>query len=295
MSLANLTIIGERINPGYKSSKLLIDNEDIKGIQDLAIKQVEKGATYLNINVGERALNEPEFMVDIIEHVQNVVSVPLSFDFPNSHVQEACLKAYDLNKSNGALPVVNSISELRWDMLDLLKICPFKVILMASEREENGESIANKTAQEVYETTLRMTEKTLNNPYHKLTTDDIFIDVSVGPVGADTEGLTKMAVEAIKLIGADERLKGLHMSVGLSNISIMLPKEARDGSLLKPQIESAFLTATVPYGLDTIIGTAGRKYELLAEDNLVMKGFSEAMSLGGFDSIMRIQEIYSAA
>jgi cobalamin-dependent methionine synthase I len=295
MSFDNLTIIGERINPGYKSSKVLIDNEDIGGIQELAKLQVSKGATYLNINVGERALKEPEYMVEVIKAVQNVVSVPLSFDFPNAHVQEECLKAYDLNKSNGALPVVNSISELRWDMLELLQICPFKVILMASEREEGGESIANKTAEEVHQTTVRMTKRVLSNPYQKLTTEDVFIDVSVGPVGADTEGLTKMAVDSIKLIGADESVKGLHMSVGLSNISIMLPKEATDGSLLKPQIESAFLTATVPYGLNTIIGTAGRKYECLAEDNIVMKGFNEALSLGGFDSIMRIQELYTAA
>lgn len=295
MAIAGLNIIGERINPGFKSSKVLIDNEDIAGIQALAVKQVEKGAMSLNINVGERALTDPEYMAEIIRRVQDVVSVPLSLDFPNSEVQEVCLKAYDLKKSNGALPIVNSISELRWDMLDLLKICPFRAILMASEREENGQRVANKTAEEVYETTVRMTEKMMGNPYQTLSLDDLIIDVSVGPVGADTEGLTKMAIEAIQMIGADTALKGLHMSVGLSNISIMLPKEATDGSLLKPQIESAFLTATVPYGLNTIIGTAGRNYEMLADENIVMKGFAEAMDLGGFDSIMRIQEIYQAA
>ena len=104
-----------------------------------------------------------------------------------------------------------------------------------------------------------------------------------------------MAIDAIKMIGDDSSLNGIHMSVGLSNISIMLPREAVDGSLLKPQIESAFLTATIPYGLDTIIGTAGRKYEMLLPENIVMEGFSEAMAMGGFDSIMRIQEIYQAA
>jgi 5-methyltetrahydrofolate--homocysteine methyltransferase len=233
-------------------------------------------------------------MVAVIKAVQEVVSVPLSFDFPNAEVQELCLRTYDPGKANGALPIVNSISELRWEMLELLKICPCRFILMASEREEGGQRIANKTAEEVYQTAARMTRKILSSGYG-LTTDDLFVDVSIGPIGADMEGLTRMAVESIHKIGSDPELKGIHMSVGLSNSSIMLPKEAGDGSLLKPQIESAFLTLTVPYGLDTVLGTAGRDYNLLPEDNLVMRGVREAIGLDGIDAILRIQQIYQAA
>jgi 5-methyltetrahydrofolate--homocysteine methyltransferase len=294
MTIENLNIIGERINPGFKSTKLLFDNQDVAGIQQLAVDQVSKGASYLNINIGDLALKKPEFMVAVIKAVQEVVSVPLSFDFPNAEVQELCLRTYDPGKANGALPIVNSISELRWEMLELLKICPCRFILMASEREEGGQRIANKTAEEVYQTAARMTRKILSSGYG-LTTDDLFVDVSIGPIGADMEGLTRMAVESIHKIGSDPELKGIHMSVGLSNSSIMLPKEAGDGSLLKPQIESAFLTLTVPYGLDTVLGTAGRDYNLLPEDNLVMRGVREAIGLDGIDAILRIQQIYQAA
>ena len=48
----------------------------------------------------------------------------------------------------------------------------------------------------------------------------------MGPVAADTECLTRMAVEAIRKIGSDPTLQGVHMSVGLSNISIMVPAKA---------------------------------------------------------------------
>ncbi len=82
------------------------------------------------------------------------------------------------------------------------------------------------------------------------------------------------------------------MIVGLSNLSIMLPSKAADGSPLKVQLDSAFLTRTMPYGLDTILGTPGRDYRILPEDNFVLKGFDEAISLGGFESIMRIQQLY---
>lgn len=291
MAINNLTIIGERINPGFRSTKLLFDQEDVAGIQALAASQVAKGASYLNINVGELARQKPEFMVEVIRAVQAVVSVPLSFDFPNVEVQERCLKTYDREKAGGAPPIVNSISELRWEMLDLLKICPCRFILMASERKQDGRRIANKTAKEVHQTAARMARKALESGYG-LSVHDLFVDVSIGPIGADMEGLTRMAVDAVRAIGADPALKGIHMSVGLSNIGIMLPKQSSDGTKLQPQIESAFLTLTVPFGLDTILGTAGRDYVLLPADNLVMRGVAESLALDGIDAVLRIQQIY---
>ena len=291
MAIPQLKIIGERINPGFKSSLALFENSDLKGIQDLAKKQVDNGACALNINIGERALKDAKFMADVIRAVQDVVSVPLSFDFPNKPVQKTCLEVYDQVKAGGAKPIVNSISELRWDMLELLDIRPFRILLMASERVENDRIIANKTAQEVYMTTKRMVEKILKTRKN-ICIDDIIVDVSVGPVSSDTEDLTKMAIDSIRSIGSDKDLKGIHMSVGLSNISIMLPNVGVDGTPLKPQVESAFLTLTVPYGLDYIIGTAGRNYELLPDDNRVLKIMKEAMEIGGFDALMKIQELY---
>ena len=291
MAIPQLKIIGERINPGFKSSLALFENSDLKGIQDLAKKQVDNGACALNINIGERALKDAKFMADVIRAVQDVVSVPLSFDFPNKPVQKTCLEVYDQVKAGGEKPIVNSISELRWDMLELLDIRPFRILLMASERVENDRIIANKTAQEVYMTTKRMVEKILKTRKN-ICIDDIIVDVSVGPVSSDTEDLTKMAIDSIRSIGSDKDLKGIHMSVGLSNISIMLPNVGVDGTPLKPQVESAFLTLTVPYGLDYIIGTAGRNYELLPNDNRVLKIMKEAMEIGGFDALMKIQELY---
>jgi len=289
--MKGLTIIGERINPGFKSSLALFDNKDIEGIQALAVKQVEKGAEILNVNIGTLALEDPGFMKDVIIAIQEVVSVPLSFDFPNVDVQEICLKTYDLEKAGGQLPLVNSISELRWEMLDLYKISPFRIILMASERMENGKKIANKTGREVYETAKRMTNKIKSSPY-EIRNEDIFIDVSITPLSVDMEGLTKMAIDSVQLIGGDPHMSGVNMSVGLSNISIMLPKNAKDGSLLKAQVESAFLTMTVPHGLNHIIGTAGRDYRFLSEDNLVYSIFREAVNSDGMETLMRVQEMY---
>jgi len=291
MKMTNLTIIGERINPGFAGSRKLLDNMDIEGLSKLAVSQVQKGAKCLTINVGENPAQRLDFLQDLIRSVQDAVDVPLSFDSPDPWVQEACLKVYDLFKAKGHKPIVNSINEQRWEMLDLLKIQPFRIIIMASERYEGGQMKANRKSGAVASTAQHLVNKIISGT-DTISQDDILIDVSLGPLATDTRGLVGMAVDAIKQIGSDPVLKGIHMVVGLSNLSILLPGKALDGSPLKVQLESAFLTRAIPYGLDTILGTPGREYRILPEDNFILKGFDEAISLGGFDSITRIQQLY---
>lgn len=283
----NLTIIGERINPGFKSTGAFFAARDVDALVNLAREQQQKGAAYLNINLGDLAVSEPGFFRTVLERVQEASPLPLSIDHPSLEVQEFAFRHY----RHVAKPIINSVSELRYEMLDTLKIRSAKVLLMASERSVNGEKIANRTAPEVHATARRMVERVLNTD-SRLTIGDLFIDVSVCPIATDLEGLIPMAVEAIKLIGSDHYFTGVHMSVGLSNISIMVPSKTKEGLPLKELLESAFLTNTVPYGLDTVIGTAGRNYQLLPDDNPVLIGFNEAIGLNDIDALQRIQELY---
>jgi len=291
MSISNLTIIGERINPGFARSRALLEAQDIEGLQQLAVSQKEKGARYLTINVGEQATASPDFLVRLIEAVQAVVDLPLSFDYPHQTVQEICLRTYDQAKAAGRKPIVNSISELRLEMLALLKIRPFRLVAMASERLEGGYAMPNVTPEEIARTAKRMVERIVSaGP--GMTLDDILIDVSLCPLATDTEGQTRRAIEAIRLIGSDPDLKGIHMLVGLSNLGIMLPKFATDGSRLSTKLESAFLTLTMPYGLDTVLATPGRNYRILPEDDFVLQVFKKAISLDGYDTLLCLQQLY---
>ncbi len=178
-----LTIIGERINPGFKSTKGLFDNSDIEGIQALAIKQVEAGARYLNVNIGARALTDVNFMVEVVKGIQEVTDHPLSFDFPGLEVQKLCMEAYDIEKANGKLPIVNSITEHRWDLMELAKDHKFRVILMASERVEDGVAKGNKTADEMYSTARRSALRLCDD--YGMTMDDVILDMSVSAIIAD--------------------------------------------------------------------------------------------------------------
>ena len=54
----DIRIIGERINPGFKSTKALFDEQDLPGIQALAVKQAEAGAAYLNGLIAQLGLGD---------------------------------------------------------------------------------------------------------------------------------------------------------------------------------------------------------------------------------------------
>lgn len=288
----DIGIIGERINPGFKSTRALFDNEDIPGIQALAVKQAEAGARYLNVNIGARALTDPAWMARVIRAIQEAVALPLSFDFPSKAVQEACLAAYDAAKACGELPIVNSITEHRWDLMELYGRHRFKVILMASERVEDGVAKNNKTAQEIYATARRAALR-LRDEYG-MPLDHVFLDLSVSAIIADTEGLNRGTIEAIRLIGADPDLAGVHMMGGLSNIGQQLPPKAADGSDLKHGLENAFLTLTVPHGFDYVLGTPWRGYAPLPEDHYVLAAYRHFLEQSGSNALRAVRKFYRA-
>ncbi len=288
-----IRIIGERINPGFKSTKRLFDESDLPGIQALAVKQAEAGAAFLNVNIGARALTDTGFMAEVIRAIQEVVTIPLSFDFPSKAVQQVCLSAYDRAKAGGAMPIVNSITEHRWDLMELYGAYgPFKVILMASERVEDGVAKGNKTAEEIHATARRGALRLVKD--HGMSLDDIFVDMSVSAIIADTTGLNRATLDAVKAIGADPELKGIHMMGGLSNIGQQMPPKAVDGSDLKHALECAFLTLAVPHGFDTVLGTPWRDYHPLAEDSYVLTAYRNFLEQTGSNALRAVRKFYKA-
>ena len=287
-----LQIIGERINPGFKSVKALFDTEDLPAIQALALRQAQAGAAFLNVNIGARALTDPEFMARVIRAIQEVVSTPLSFDFPSKAVQQICLSSYSLERAGGKLPIVNSITEHRWDLMELHGRFRFKVIVMASERMEDGVARGNKTAEQIYSTARRAALRLKTD--FGLPLDDIFIDMSISAIVADTEGLNRSTLQAIELIGADPELRGVHMMGGLSNIGQQLPPKAADGSDLKAGLENAFLTLAVPLGFDTVLGTPWRGYAPLPEEHHVLKTYRLFLEQSGSNALRAVRKFYKA-
>ncbi len=288
MPIPGLTIIGESINDSVPSTKVLFDAGDIDGLIGLARSQDERGASYIDVNVGARP---PEFMAELVRTLQRATAKPLSIDTPDPALAAAALEAYDPALAGGREPILNSISPLRMEMFDLYRIRPFRPILMASERDEGG-PCPNRTPEETHRTALRLLDeaKTRLSGFRG---EWAIIDPGIAPIGSDCEGQLRRVLESLALIQADTALAGVHMSVGLSNFTVMLPSKRADGSPVKGPLESAFLTLAMPRGLDTIIGSMSRKYEILPDGHPALTCLKDILGLEGYDTLMRLREFYA--
>ena len=63
MAIPSLKIIAESINDSVPSTKRLFDAGDIEGLRELVRFQDERGAAYIDVNVGARS---KEFMAEIV-------------------------------------------------------------------------------------------------------------------------------------------------------------------------------------------------------------------------------------
>jgi cobalamin-dependent methionine synthase I len=287
MAIQGLTIIGESINDSVPSTKKLFDADDVAGLLGLAKSQDQGGAAYIDVNVGPRS---PEFMADMVRRVQGVTAKPLSIDSPDVETVRAGLAAYDPAKAGGQKPILNSITALRMAMFDLYPSQPFRPILLVSEQVIDGRSRPCHTPEETYNAakTLLAAAK-----QHGILPGDCIFDPGIAPIGSDAEGNLKRLMAALSLIHADPAMAGVHMSVGLSNFTVMLPPKRADGSPVKGPLESAFLTKAMPLGLDTVIGSVKRQYNILPSEHPAMKCLEDCLKLDGFEAIMRVREFYA--
>jgi 5-methyltetrahydrofolate corrinoid/iron sulfur protein methyltransferase len=98
-------IIGENIHIISSKVKDALRDRDGHFFQDLAVRQVEAGVQALDLNLGPRKKDGEEVFPWMVETVEAVVDVPLSFDSTNLAGIEAGLR-----KVTKAQPIINSTS-----------------------------------------------------------------------------------------------------------------------------------------------------------------------------------------
>jgi cobalamin-dependent methionine synthase I len=289
MAIEGLAIIGETINDSGPSTRKLFEAGDFDGLVRLAQFQAERGAAYIDLNVGPRP---PELMAKLVRKIQKVTAKPLSIDTPDFQIARAGLEAYDPQRAAGQKPILNSITSLRAEMFDLYRLRPFRPILLVSEHVVDGRSRPCRTAEETHGAARELLAA-FHGRCGGATNDDCIVDPGIAPIGSDAQGDLKRVIAAMALIHHDAELAGVHVSVGLSNFTVMLPSKRADGSPLKSALESAFLTKAMPLGLDMIVGSVKRKYALLPPDHPATICLEDCLKADGFEVIMRVREFYS--
>ncbi len=272
-------LIGELINSSFARAARAWKNRDVAGYQKLAKLQADMGADYLTLNIdgtqSMRVMPEEmfEFLPDLVPAIQEVTSVPIAFDNPSVEFHRRALKIYDRKKSGR--PILNSVAASRHhldEMLELVREHDTMVIGMASEKFVPGGGAQCLSADDVYGSAQQLVH--LLRDKAGRTNDQIILDPGLAPVGADTYGLVNMGLDAMRMIRKDPDLKGVHLSVGLTNFSFGMPRDIRE------EVESAYLTLAVDAGLDFVLGNPEKKLHVLDPNDRFVKMVAEALECG---------------
>jgi 5-methyltetrahydrofolate corrinoid/iron sulfur protein methyltransferase len=237
-----MILIGERINGMFKNVKEAIAAKDKKVIQELAKKQTEAGAAYLDVNVGTAAADQEGTMQWLVETIQETCSTPLSLDSQKPNVIAAGVKVID--NENGV--ILNSTPLNKKSDEEVLD----KYIEMANEAGPKSCIITltmdkNGVPQDV-DTRVAIAAEIVSKAMEKgfgtqrLLIDPIILPVKV-PDAQVQPGNILAAMEQIRLLAEPAPI----MTIGLSNLS--------QGTTERSLINRVFLAMGISRGLDSAI------------------------------------------
>ncbi len=204
-----LVIIGERINPtGRKALTKALEDGNFDIIISEALKQVEEGASILDVNVGVSGINEPETLKQAVIEIQKVTDVPLCID---SAIPEAIEEALKVYKGRPIINSVNGEEEKLNEILPLVKEYDSAVIALTMDE---------KGIPETAEDRLRIADKIIDRARQMgIPMESIIIDCLA--MAISTNHLA--GFETLKAISLINERFGVNQVLGVSNISFGLP------------------------------------------------------------------------
>lgn len=226
-----MKIIGEKINGTRKRVAQAIAERDAKTICDLALKQTENGAAWLDINAGTHPSQEAEDLLWLIDTVQSVVDTPLCLDSANPKALQAAIRA--VKKT----PMINSISgepERLTNILPIVAEHGCQVIALAMDEKKIPETSQKRL--EVIRKVIHETRK------HNIPDANLYIDPLAMTISTNTQS-AMTALETMRQIR--QEFPETHLTIGLSNISFGLPARS--------YINRVFLSLAMLSGLDSAI------------------------------------------
>ena len=237
-----MILIGERINGMFTDVKDAIAGKNKQVIQELAKRQTDAGATYLDVNVGTAAADQEGTMQWLVETIQETCSTPLSLDSQKPDVLAAGLKVVNaepglilnstpLNKKND--------EEILDKHIEMAEQAGPKASIIALTMDKNGvpQDIDTRVA-----IAAEIVQKAMEKGFN---TQRLFIDPIALPVK-----VPNAQVQAGNILTAMDQIKYLadpapHMTLGLSNVS--------QGASERSIINRIFLAMAMSHGLDSAI------------------------------------------
>ena len=242
----NFTNVGERTNVAgsRKFARLIAEGKYDEALQ-IAAKQIEDGASVIDINMDDAMLDSAKEMERFVRHISNDPAVAKAALMIDSSHWETILAG--LKNAQGKC-IVNSISLKEGDEAFIEKAKVIKsfgaaVVVMAFDEEGQATTYQRKT--EICGRAYRLlTEKAGMAP------EDIIFDVNILSIGTGIEEHAKYAIDFIEAVRwIKENLPGALTSGGVSNLSFSF----RGNNAVREAMHSAFLYHAIKAGLDMAI------------------------------------------
>jgi len=226
-----MIFIGERINGLQLGVRKLILDKNKEAIQNLARRQAEAGAAYLDLNVGTAWLKPAEVMVWLVKAVQEVVTTPIVLDSRRLDVIDAglkvCRKPVLINSTTGEKEKLGPFMELA---------VKHQAAIVALTMDEQGIAPHAVGRVAVAKRILDFADG-YGLPRQRLFIDPVLLPLKFSP----SQG--PVILEAIREIAKEKAPP--HILVGLSNAS--------QGAKGRRLINRTFLNMAMACGLDAVI------------------------------------------
>jgi cobalamin-dependent methionine synthase I len=227
----SLRIIGEKINGTRQRVAQAIEERNAAFIRDLAVRQAQAGAAWLDVNAGTHPSREPDDLIWLAETIQPVVEVPLCLDSANPQALTATIQVVEQT------PMINSINGEPQRLEGILPLaaehgCP--VIALAMDDKGIPETCEGRM-----EVVRRVMEaaRAIGVPDRNVYIDPLTMTLATN---TDSALITLDTMHAIR-----REFPDVYLTMGLSNISFGLPARS--------YINRAFLTLALAAGLDCAI------------------------------------------
>jgi 5-methyltetrahydrofolate--homocysteine methyltransferase len=224
-----MIVVGELLNSTRKKIKEAMLQRDADYIRDLAKRQDEAGADFIDVNAGAFVDEDMEILKWALEEVMSVTEKPLAVDSPRG---AAIKMGLEIHRNGKAL--LNSITKEgeRWK----------EVFPVAVENDcfVLGLCIDDNGIPEDSDTRVKIADGIINDLVKAgKKVEDIAIDPLTTPLSVNTNyGL--IVIDTIR--GVKKNFPEVKLITGLSNISYGLPA--------RKQINRAFVVACMVNGLD---------------------------------------------
>jgi 5-methyltetrahydrofolate--homocysteine methyltransferase len=225
-----MLIIGERINSTRKKIGEAVQKLDADFIREEARKQLAAGAHILDVNGGIPG-REAELLTWLVKVVQEVQDIPLCID---SADPEALRQALPLCRRRAMINSITDEPDRYRKVAPLVK--EFKTGIIALCLSEEGPPSGAEGRVTI---ACRLIDRLTSDG---IALDDIYVDPCVFPISTGSEHGPAL-LSAVSEICS--RYPGVHISVGVSNVSFGMP--------VRKLLNETLLVLLMSRGLDTAI------------------------------------------